>query len=128
MPDSRDDDMHSQIQSAHAELDGFFESTREALAGPEARMACRQLREALETHFAQEESLYFPTLRKLRPDVEKSLGRIIASHAGFLEKLDVIAGFIDAGAKADALADFEALQRQFALHEAGEKETLRSIT
>ncbi len=127
MPDSRDPELLSEIQAAHGQLDGFFQSTREALAGSEAKMACSQLKDALETHFAQEESLYFPTLWNLRPEVEQELRGLIAAHAGFLEILDRIARFIDDGARTDAQACFDDLQRLFALHEASEERTLRSI-
>ena len=127
MSDSRDPELLSEIQAAHGRLDGFFQSTREALAGSEAKLACSQLRDALETHFAQEESLYFPTLWNLRPEVEQVLRGLIATHAGFLEMLDRTARFIDDGARTDAQACFDDLQHSFALHEAGEEQTLNSI-
>jgi hypothetical protein len=127
MPYSPDPEMLSEIQAAHGQLDGFFQSSRDALAGSEAKIACSQLRDALETHFAQEESLYFPTLWKLRPEVEQVLRGLIAAHAGFLERLDQTARFIDDGAPTDAQACFDELQHRFALHEASEEQTLRSL-
>jgi hypothetical protein len=131
MPDSKDlkdSKVLSEIQAAHGQLDGFFQSTRDALAGSEARMACTQLRDALEKHFGQEDSLYFPTLWKLRPEAEQSLRGLIAAHAIFLDKLDQTTRLIDDGEPSEAQACFEELQRLFTLHEASEEETLRSIS
>lgn len=127
MPDSRDPKVLSKIQAAHGRLNSFFQSTRDALAGVEAKMACNELRDALETHFAQEESLYFPTLWNLRPAVEQRLRALITAHAGFLERIDVTIRLIEDGAQSDAQACFEDLQHLFALHEASEEEALHSI-
>lgn len=127
MPDAQDPKMLSEMQAAHDVLSGFFQSTLEAFAGGDAKMACAQLRDALETHFMQEESLYYPSLWKLRPEVEQTLRGLISAHAGFLERLDATARLIDGDARADAQAAFEELQHLFARHEAWEEETLRAI-
>jgi hypothetical protein len=127
MSDSNDPKLLSKIQAAHGQLDRFFQSTRDALSGAEAKIACGQLRDALETHFAQEESLYFPTLWNLRPELEQTLRGLLAGHAGFLEKIDRTVRLIDDGEQTDAQACFEELQHQFALHEGSEEETLRAI-
>jgi hypothetical protein len=128
MSDTQDPKVFSKIQAAHDQLDSFFQSTRDALDGDEAKMACTQLRDALETHFAQEESLYFPTLWNLRPELEQTLRGLIAGHPGFIEKIDMTVRLIEGSAQTDARICFEDLQHQFTLHERSEEETLLSIT
>ncbi len=117
----------STIEDAHDRIDAWFETTRSVLATDEAATACAQLRDALESHFAQEEDLYFPTLWQLRPDCEKTLRGLIAAHAVYLEKVDKTAEFIGAGRPDDAVACFEELQALFAAHEVEEEETLRAM-
>jgi len=117
----------SKIEAAHGRIDGWFETTRSALAGDGAANACAQLRDELETHFAQEEELYFPTLWQLRPDCEKSLRGLIAAHASYLGKLDKTAEFVIAGQPDDAVQCFEELQTLFAAHEVEEEALLRSM-
>jgi len=117
----------STIEDAHDRIDAWFETTRSVLTTDEAATACAQLRDALESHFAQEEDLYFPTLWQLRPDCEKTLRGLIAAHAVYLGKVDKTAEFIGAGRPDDAVACFEELQALFAAHEVEEEETLRAM-
>jgi hypothetical protein len=127
MSENENPDPLATIQAAHGRIDAWFETTRSALASVEAVSACAQLRDALETHFAQEEELYFPTLWQLRPDYEKTLRRLIAAHAVYLGKVDKTAELIAARKHEDAVACFEELQNLFAAHEIEEEETLRAM-
>jgi len=127
MSEKRDREPLSTIQAAHGRIDAWFETTRAALSGDEAASACAQLRDVLESHFAQEEELYFPALWQLRPEHEKSLRGLIAAHASFLGKIDQTAEFIDAGRPDEAVACFEELQKLFAAHEVEEEETLHAL-
>ena len=127
MSETGNRDPLSTIQAAHSRLDAWFETTRAALAGDEAASACAQLRDALETHFAQEEDLYFPTIWQLRPEHEKSLRGLIAGHAVYLEKVDQTAELVSAGRPDEAVACFEELQKLFAAHELEEEATLRAV-
>ena len=127
MSETGNRDPLSTIQAAHSRIDAWFETTRAVLASDEAVSACAQLREALETHFAQEEDLYFPTLWQLRPDCEKSLRGLIAAHAVYLGQVDKTAEFIGAGRTDEAVICFEELQKLFAAHELEEEETLRAM-
>ncbi|MBW2290263.1 MAG: hemerythrin domain-containing protein [Deltaproteobacteria bacterium] len=127
MSENGNKDPLSTIQAAHSRIDAWFETTRSALANDEATSACAQLREVLETHFAQEEELYFPTLWQLRPDQEKCLRGLIATHAVYLGKVDKTVEFIGAGRPDDAVACFEELQKLFAAHEVEEEQTLRDM-
>jgi uncharacterized protein (DUF2267 family) len=127
MSENGNQDPLSTIKEAHGRIDAWFETTRSVLASEEAASACAQLRDALETHFAQEEDLYFPTLWQLRPDFEKSLRGLIAAHAVYLEKVDRTAEFIGAGRIDAAVTCFEELQKLFAAHEIEEEETLLAM-
>ena len=127
MSENGKQDPLSTIQAAHSRIDAWFDTTRSVLASDEAASACAQLRDTLETHFAQEEDLYFPTLWQLRPDCEKTLRGQIAAHAVYLGKVDKTAEFIGAGRPDDAVACFEELQALFAAHEVEEEETLRAM-
>jgi hypothetical protein len=127
MSENGNRDPLSTIQAAHSRIDAWFETTRSALVSDDAASACAQLREVLETHFAQEEELYFPTLWQLRPDHEKALRGLISAHAIYLRKVDETAEFVGAGRPTDAVACFEELQKLFAAHEIEEEETLRAM-
>jgi hypothetical protein len=127
MSEKRDRGPLPAIQAAHRQLDDWFETTRAALAGGEAASACAQLRDVLESHFAQEEELYFPALWQLRPEHEQSLRGLITAHASYLGKVDKTAEFIGAGRPDEAIACFDELQKLFAAHEAEEEETLRAL-
>ena len=127
MSEKHDREPLPTIQAAHRKLDSWFETTLNALAGGEAESACAQLRDLLESHFAQEEDLYFPTLWQLRPEYEKRLRGLIAAHTFFLEKIDETAEFIRDGRPKEAVVCFEDLQKLFAAHELEEEETLRAL-
>jgi hemerythrin len=115
------------IRAAHDRIDAWFESTRAALAGDEGANACEQLRDVLETHFAQEEELYFPALWQLRPEHEKSLRGLISAHATYLAKVDETRELIRTGRPDAATACFGELQKLFAAHEVEEESTLRAL-
>jgi hypothetical protein len=127
MSENGKQDPLSTIQAAHSRIDAWFDTTRSVLASDEAASACAQLRDTLETHFAQEEDLYFPTLWQLRPDCEKSLRGLIAAHAVYLGKVDKTAEFIGEGRTDEAVTCFEELQNLFAAHEIEEEEILRAM-
>jgi hypothetical protein len=127
MSENGKQDPLSTIEDAHDQIDAWFETTRSVLATDEAAAACAQLRDALESHFAQEEDLYFPTLWQLRPDCETTLRGLIAAHTVYLGKVDKTAELIGAGRPDEAVECFEELQKLFALHEVEEEETLRAM-
>jgi hemerythrin len=127
MSETRNRDPLTLIEAAHSRLDAWFETTRAALVGDEAAIACEQLRDALETHFAQEEDLYFPTIWQLRPEHERRLRGLIAAHATFLEKVDQTAELVGGDRSDEAVACFEELQKLFAAHELDEESTLRAL-
>jgi hemerythrin len=118
----------SVVDQKHRALGEFFEETRDRLSGETGRLACVQLRNALEAHFDQEESLYFPVVWKLCPDLKVELTGFIAQHANFLERLDKTVAHLESGALPEAQESFTALQKFFAKHELSENSILDSIS
>jgi hypothetical protein len=122
--------MKDSIGSAHRRLDGFLEELGTALTAadePAAREAFAQLREALEAHFDQEDHLYYPSIRSLRPEFEASLGRFAMEHDGFRRDTAAIQTLLEAGSLVEARHALERFHHAFALHEAAEEEMLQSI-
>ncbi len=118
----------SKIPLQHRSLDSFFDETKRLLTGSEGLAACAELREALEVHFDQEKSLYFPVIRRLSPEHEAQLASFLAAHKVFLEQLDSTVEFLKAGNTERAVDRFSALQRGFSKHELGEESMLGEIS
>jgi hypothetical protein len=128
VPNSTEDQPLDQIRPEHHRLRLVFDDTSAHLATGEGSTACRELREALEAHFEQEESLYYPTLWRLHPEYEDQLRALIMAHRGFLANLDRIIGLLDSDDSVQARADFERLHDQFVGHEKAEEALLLSMS
>jgi len=127
MSTTREQETVARIQPEHRTLDSYFDDTKGRLTGADGTVACRQLREALEIHFDQEESLYFPVVRRLCPDLNDKISGFAAAHAGFLSQLDSTIAFLEAGEESRAEERFAALQSGFARHELSEESMIESI-
>ncbi|MDH3211479.1 MAG: hemerythrin domain-containing protein [Myxococcales bacterium] len=122
--------MKDSIAAAHHKLDALLDETRSALqAGEEgrARASFAHLRAALEAHFDQEDSLYYPSIRALRPDLKKAVEGFLAAHAKFSARLAEIGASLDTDALADAERALEAFGTAFASHEASEERVLLAL-
>jgi hypothetical protein len=122
--------MKDSIAAAHHKLDALLDETRSALrAGDErrARASFAHLRAALDAHFDQEDSLYYPSIRALRPDLKKTVEGFLAAHAKFSARLAAIGASLDADALADAEHALEAFGAAFASHEASEEQVLLAL-
>ena len=117
-----------QVRPEHHRLGVIFEETAANLESGEGRVACGELREALEAHFGQEEALYYPTLWKLHPEHESKLRALITAHKGLLTELDRIIALVEGGDSAEAQTGFEGLREQFAGHERAEEALLLSMS
>lgn len=117
-----------QVRPEHHRLGVIFEETAANLEAGEGRVACNELREALEAHFGQEEVLYYPTLWKLHPEQESKLRALIAAHKGLLVELDRIIDLLEGGDSAQVRISFEGLREQFAGHERAEETLLLSMS
>lgn len=128
MSKTTDDSPIDQVHPEHHRLGLIFEDTAANLATGEGSVACRELQEALEAHFGQEESLYYPTLWKLHPEHESKLRALISAHRGLLAELERIIGLLEEGDLARAQEGFKGLRDQFAGHERAEEALLLSMS
>lgn len=119
-----------QVRTAHRRLEVLFAEAREALEEGEAgvaREAVARLREALEIHFEQEDSLYYPSIAALRPEHRPPLQACMDSHDGFRERLAELARHVDGGEIGEAVRLFGRIADAFARHEAAEEQVLAAV-
>ncbi|RIL05052.1 MAG: hypothetical protein DCC71_11805 [Proteobacteria bacterium] len=116
----------------HRQLDAMFDGLLLALRsdagelhGVRERFAA--LRDALEAHVDQEDRLYYPAVRALRPVYRPQIEQLFDAHETFRARLGEIDASLANGAAADARAALGEFARAFALHEAAEEQMLRSI-
>jgi len=126
-----DRSIEHSIAEEHRRLDALFEEILVAMREdepPEAiRDAFARLREALESHIDQEDRLYYPSLRALRPAHRDVLYSLAAAHDVFrtrLEEIDTRLGARDLGAAERAIGAFG---EAFAAHELTEERLLAHI-
>lgn len=123
--------MRAEIVAQHRRLDALFEDVREAFSDPDARVAAREafgeLREAVETHFDQEERLYYPAIWGLRPEKKERLRQCIDAHADFRGRMGAIGEQLDLGDVGHGARGFEALAAAFQQHEALEEQVLAEL-
>jgi hypothetical protein len=122
--------MKDSISTAHRRIDALLGETRSALrASDEARASAsfEHLRTALEAHFDQEDRLYYPSIRALRPDLKPTVEGFVAAHARFGRRLAEISASLAAGSLADAQQALEAFADAFAPHEVREEAMLLAL-
>jgi hypothetical protein len=126
-----DRSIEHSISEQHRHLDAMFEETLMALReddAPEAiRAAFARLREAVESHIDQEDRLYYPSLRALRPAHRGVLDGLVVAHDGFRTRLEEIDVELGADDRVNAARDLGAFAEAFAGHEAVEEQLLRRI-
>jgi len=119
------------IAAEHRLLSSLFEEACAALGkedgGRTARALLARLQDGVEAHFQREESLYYPTIWTLRPDLRDSLAGLVATHPPFRERLDAIAAAVEASSFAEAGRDLEELADLFSDHERAEELLLQSL-
>lgn len=128
MPGTRDERRIDQIRPEHHRLRLIFDEVQLSLTEAEGSIACRELREALEAHFAQEEALYYPTLWKLQPEFRGKLNSLIAAHGDLLAQLDLVGELLEQGELDRACEGFGELRQRFASHEQAEESLLLSMS
>ena len=125
------DPAHRVIAAEHRLLSSLFEETRTALEkeddGQRAKAALASLRDCMEAHFQREESLYYPTIWTLRPDLRESLAGLVDTHPQFRERLSAIAEALEAASFAEAGRHLEELVSLFSDHERAEELLLQSL-
>jgi len=120
-----------QVEAEHRRLTELASEVRGVLEAPptreQAKAAFADLREAADAHFVREESLYYPTVWALRPELEARLRAIIAAHADFRERLAAVADSIDRTAFEEAGQRLSELVGTFAAHEKLEESVLEGL-
>lgn len=128
---TRGDSVVREVLAQHRRLDALFDEVQDSFRpeGPPeaAREALKELREALETHFDQEDRLYYPAIWALRPDLKAQLKTLVDAHGEFLGHLDRLESLLGQGEVAEARSVFEYLSAVFTRHEAAEEETLAAL-
>jgi hypothetical protein len=123
--------IESLVRREHRRVDALFAETLDAIGEGEGRQAVREsfarLRETLEDHLEQEDRLYYPALRALRPTHRDALLGFAEAHVGFRARL----AELDRALVAETLAAVQGLlggiAQEFAQHESGEERLLREI-
>ena len=128
-----EDTVKGQVFAEHRRLDVLFVEARDAFEGKKegsdsALEAFHALREALETHFDQEDRLYYPAIWALRQDLKTGLREFVSEHEKFrnqLEHIDAVLarGDFEAGGRA-----IDALAGEFGRHEVREESMLRGLS
>jgi hypothetical protein len=123
--------LETNITDEHRALNGLFATTLELLEGGgstvQARDAFEELREALESHLALEEDLYFPTIWALRDEFKAPLRAFIRAHHHFRGLAQEVAGLMDSDETEEASYVLERLSHEFRRHEGSEEAALRML-
>lgn len=125
---------HESVNNARAEhgyLQALLEETRRALqpsTNPEqARSALAHLIEALTKHLDQEEKIYFPPLRALRPEHKAALRNFQLTHEHLRNQMQEVENRFRSDALVEAADAFEQLSASFNAHEQEEEKLFRAL-
>jgi iron-sulfur cluster repair protein YtfE (RIC family) len=120
-----------KIADEHRALDKLFTRALTQLVVGSCELqtqdAFEELREALESHLAAEENLYFPTIWALRPEFKERLRAFIRAHHYFRGLIQEITGLMDSHESEEAKHVLERLRHEFRRHEVGEEDALISL-
>lgn len=120
-----------RVRVDHARLDDLFSELRDAIAGGvgSATVAAlfERLRANLEVHLAQEDRVYYPGLRGLRPEHRRLLDAFCTAHDEFRSELGAIAAALGDGSDLDLERRIDAMARRFVMHESAEELLLQRI-
>lgn len=120
-----------RVRDAHRRLQELYADVEETLAEEPSHEAAREalgvLRESLDVHFEQEDRLYYPAIRSLRPELARRVAGFADQHGRFRRCLAAIDTLLGAGDRARALREFVPLTQEFGLHEAAEEAMLAEI-
>jgi hemerythrin len=122
--------MEGSIAVAHRRIDALLEAMEAALHTRDqavAEDAFAQLREALEAHFDQEDRLYYPPIRTLRPELKPTMDDFGAAHDSFRSQFAAIHSHLEKGSLAEAEHALDEFRRAFTVHEAAEEKMLGSL-
>ena len=125
------DSIESLVRGAHRRLDALFAELLDACArGADldpVHESFARLREALEAHLAQEDRLYYPALRALRPAHRRDLLGFAQAHDAFRIRLAELEAALRETPPVELQVAIGETAREFAQHEHGEERLLRRI-
>ena len=131
MPDERTAEIVEQVRGDHARLDDLFAELRDAIAdGVGAATVAdlfERLRASLEVHLAQEDRVYYPGLRDLRPEHRRMLDAFSAAHDEFRSELAAIAAALGDAIATELERRIDTMARRFVMHESAEELLLQRI-
>jgi hemerythrin len=117
-----------RIEIEHRRLQDRVADACTALQGTgDARRAVEELSDAAEAHFLREESLYYPTLWALRPELEGPLSRLLSAHDGFRARLREIVRAQAGGERPAAIEQLESFVELLGEHESAEERVVASL-
>ena len=129
--EERNESLEQQIARQHRQLDTLFEETLVAMRkdrDPEKALdAFEHLHEALETHFSQEDHLYYPPIWALRPQQKLPLLDFIENHEHFRGLLMEISTQMEGRSLEVAARRLDEFVAEFSAHELEEEALLRSV-
>ena len=121
----------TEVLEQHRRLETLLEDVQKAFraddGGASAREAFSRLRETLETHFEQEDRLYYPSIWALRPAQKAPLQACVAAHTRFRSVLHDISQLLEDDQLAGASSAFDAFAQRFESHEATEEAVLTEL-
>ncbi len=125
------DSVERDVLAEHRRLETLFEEVLDSFH-PEgepdaARAALKELRAALETHFDQEDRLYYPAIWALRPDLKTELKGLVDAHDEFVAQLDHLEALLGRGKRGEARQATESLSSVFKSHEEAEEAVLATL-
>lgn len=116
-----------RVHRQHARLAALMHDLRAVLEGSNidaSRRAFARFTDALDAHMRVEETVYFPALHGLLPEVDDELSALIAEHREMRAEIAAIGRRLagdHAGAGATAVEALDALTARSARHEAVEE-------
>jgi iron-sulfur cluster repair protein YtfE (RIC family) len=127
----RGDSYERVFAAQHRRLDAMFESLlagmRDGTDAGRLRTAFAEMCEALESHVAQEDRLYYPAVQALRPVHRAAIEDFTDAHDRFRAQLGEIDAILARGALAEAERAFATFVAAFGAHEAAEERLLQAI-
>jgi len=119
-----------RVHSQHAQLALLVDDFRQALASRpngQAMAAFEHFADALGAHMRVEETVYFPALHGLLPDVDSELTDLIQEHRLLGRALDGIRAHLEADDPAAAATDLEVFAERSAAHEETEERLIERV-
>lgn len=119
-----------RISGQHRQLDELYALVEERMRAGDAEgagLAFQRFGDALEAHFSLEDSLYFPALHGMHPELEEPLAHLVREHVVLREQVGTVQSRLDARDLPGADTGLERLIPDLARHEEEEERLLASL-